>query len=146
MNGDDHGRGPKTQGPRIRVPLLSLSHRPFDSAVKCSNGEALIDCVADIPGYEIMHVGDGEPLQLRRREGKGVGDRVRVADKQGQRLGAVRDEMIRRVVEPPQQHCNRLTWHPNTDEAHRRRAGYRNLGYIVAKNASPSRSIRSRSR
>jgi hypothetical protein len=82
-------------------------------------------------GYEIMHVGHCEPLQLRRREGQGVGDRASVADKQAQRLGAVRNEMSRRIVEPPQQHCDLLARHPNTDEAHRRRAGYRDLGYVA---------------
>jgi hypothetical protein len=39
-----------------------------------------------------VHVGGGEPLQLRRGERQSVGNGARIADEQGQRLRVRRDQ------------------------------------------------------
>jgi len=77
-----------------------------------------------------MYVGDRDPLQLRGCERQSMGDSARIADEQGQCLSAVRNEMDQRVVEPPQEHCDRLTRHPNANEAHRRRADDGDFSHI----------------
>ena len=61
---------------------------------------------ADGCGNEIMHVADGEPLQLRSSEWQSVGNRARIGDEQVQRLRAVRNETERRVVEPAKERCD----------------------------------------
>ena len=98
-------------------------------------------------GDEIMYVGDRDPLQLRGCERQSMGDSARIADEQGQCLSAVRNEMDQRVVEPPRSIAtgSRGTRMPM------KRTGVGRMMVIsvtsrAAKNASPSRSIRSRSR
>src|SRR5208283_2886731 len=75
---------------------------------------------ADGCGNEIMHVADREPLQFWSGEWQSLGDRACIGDEQVQRLGAMRNETYRRLVEPAKQQCDRLTRHPNANEAPRR--------------------------
>ena len=52
MNGDGQSRWTKTQGARLRVPLLSASVHPFvRTAERPDQRQALIDSIVDIPVY-----------------------------------------------------------------------------------------------
>ena len=50
-----------------------------------------------------------------------LGNRARIGDEQVQCLRAGRNETYRRLVEPAKEQCDRLTRHPNANEAPRAR-------------------------
>ena len=70
---------------------------------------------------EILHVADGEPLQLGRRQRQGIGNGTGVGDEQAQRFRVVRHEGHWRIVEPTKQRCHGLARHSAADEARGRR-------------------------
>src|SRR5262249_21834720 len=91
-------------------------------------------CGRDGRSHEIVHVAEGESLQLGRGERQVIGNGAGISDEQAQCFRAMRNQAHWHIVEPANECCDRLTRHSTAKEAGERRPHQRQAGLTSRRN------------